>query len=282
LVALLTAGLTGTADHQRKASSPHAGEEADIVITVVYDNNPGEQGLVADWGFGCIVQGLPKTILFDTGARGDVLLKNMGKVGIKPGEIDVVVLSHIHWDHTGGLGDFLRQNNNVTVFMPAAFPERFKDHIRQAGADLVESEKAEQVCPGASTTPVLGDAIAEQGLLLETAEGIAVITGCAHPGIVSMARAAQETSGSLVYAVLGGFHMADASPAQISITIEVLKEMGVRRAGPCHCSGDRTRRMMKEAFGEDYMELGVGAQITFPKSEKGESGNQGSDAGACS
>ncbi|MCK4375841.1 MAG: MBL fold metallo-hydrolase [Candidatus Brocadiae bacterium] len=235
------------------------------MVTIVYDNSPGDKELLADWGFGCVVEGLPKTILFDTGGRGNVLLHNMQELGIEPRAIDLVVLSHIHGDHTGGLADFLRENSDVDVFMPAAFPEHFKSRARHAGANVIETEKGQQVCPGASTTPVSGDAIKEQGLYLETAEGIVVITGCAHPGIINVTGAAREASGERVYAVLGGFHMSGASNRQLSDVIDAFREMGVRRVGPCHCSGDETRNVMKEAFGADYMELGVGSRISFPK-----------------
>ena len=89
--------------------------------------------------------------------------------------------------------------------------------------------------------------------------------GSAHSGIVEMTRAANETSGNEVYAVLGGFHMSGASSRETSDVIEALKEMGVRRTGPCHCSGDTTRRMMREASGRDYLKVGVGAKIALPR-----------------
>jgi 7,8-dihydropterin-6-yl-methyl-4-(beta-D-ribofuranosyl)aminobenzene 5'-phosphate synthase len=272
LVALLTAGSGATANYQEKVSDLRRGEEGSIIITVVYDNSPSEKQLIADWGFACVVKGLSKTILFDTGAHGDLLLKNLGTLGIAPTEINVVVLSHVHWDHTGGLTDFLQRNNNVIVFLPAAFPKSFKDGVRRAGAVVVETEKAQQICPGASTTPVLGEKIVEQGLCLETGRGIVVVTGCAHPGIVEMTRAAQGTSGNRVYAVLGGFHMYTASAGEVTRVIETLRNMGVQRAGPCHCSGDRTRAMMKEALARGYIELGVGTRSLVPGLDKGEGG----------
>jgi 7,8-dihydropterin-6-yl-methyl-4-(beta-D-ribofuranosyl)aminobenzene 5'-phosphate synthase len=253
------------ANYQEKVSDLHRGEEGSIMITVVYDNSPSEKQLIADWGFACVVKGLSKTILFDTGAHGDLLLKNLGTLGIAPTEINVVVLSHVHWDHTGGLTDFLQRNNHVTVFLPAAFPNEFKERVRHAGAVVVETGKTQQICPGASTTPVLGEGIVEQGLCLETGRGTVVVTGCAHPGIVEMTGAAQGTSGNRLHAVLGGFHMSTASTAEVTRVIETLRNMGVQRAGPCHCSGDRTRAMMKEVFRKDCLELAVGAQVTLPR-----------------
>jgi 7,8-dihydropterin-6-yl-methyl-4-(beta-D-ribofuranosyl)aminobenzene 5'-phosphate synthase len=104
----------------------HATEVKHISITVVYDNNPYREGLSTSWGFSCLIRGTEKTILFDTGGNGSVLLSNMKRLRIEPEEIGIVFLSHIHGDHVGGLAQFLEANKNVTVFLPVSFPEKFK------------------------------------------------------------------------------------------------------------------------------------------------------------
>ena len=78
-----------------------------LSITVVSDNNPYKAGLKTSWGFACVIRGAEKTILFDTGGSSVILLGNMKLLGINPKDIDVVVLSHIHGDHVGGLDGFL-------------------------------------------------------------------------------------------------------------------------------------------------------------------------------
>ena len=95
---------------------------ADLKLTIVYDNNPYREGLETRWGFSCLVEGLERTILFDVGGEGAVLLRNMAKLEIDPNTIDVVILSHIHYDHIGGLSEFLEQNPDVVVYMPSSFP----------------------------------------------------------------------------------------------------------------------------------------------------------------
>jgi 7,8-dihydropterin-6-yl-methyl-4-(beta-D-ribofuranosyl)aminobenzene 5'-phosphate synthase len=264
LISIAALLLSGAIASLRAQGVPAAGA-GEVTLTIVYDNNPHDKRLKTAWGFGCVVRGLPKTILFDTGGKGQLLLDNMKKLDVKPDLIDAVVLSHYHGDHVGGLDAFLKQNSDVTVFLPAAFPQRFKQTVRKAGAKLVETEKPTAVCAGACTTGVLGAGIKEQGLYVETADGIMVITGCAHPGIVSMTAAAKKHSGKRVLGALGGFHMTVALPGEITAATQSLKRLGARRVGPCHCSGDRARRMMKKAFGEGCMELGVGARITFPR-----------------
>ena len=90
-------------------------------ITVICDNYPYKEGLNTSWGFSCLIKGLEKTILFDTGVSGTILLANMTKLGIHPEDIDLVVLSHDHDDHVGGLPGFLEKYHDVTVYFPNTF-----------------------------------------------------------------------------------------------------------------------------------------------------------------
>jgi len=91
-------------------------------ITIIYDNEVWKEGLRADWGFSCLVEAYNKKILFDTGANGSILLDNMRKLDINPTEIDDVFISHAHWDHTGGLLDFLGINP-AKVYIPFSCQE---------------------------------------------------------------------------------------------------------------------------------------------------------------
>jgi len=122
---------------------------------IVYDNNPYDERLKADWGFCCFWEGLEKSIIFDTGANGQILLSNMEKLGIRPEQIDVVVLSHIHRDHTGGLEELLARNSKIEVWLPDFFPSDFKERVRKKGARVVEVDKPREICKGASTSGVI-------------------------------------------------------------------------------------------------------------------------------
>jgi len=86
--------------------------------TIVYDNEAKKQGLKADWGFACLVEiGNMPPILFDTGGDGVSLLHNMRELGINPGDIATVVISHAHGDHTGGLWDIQAVNSNGRIVL---------------------------------------------------------------------------------------------------------------------------------------------------------------------
>ena len=243
-------------------SRPEGTQEA-ITVTIVYDNYQYDPNLRTSWGFSCLVDGLEKAVLFDTGGDGNLLLANMDKLRISPEDIDVVVLSHIHGDHTGGLTAFLGHNPHVTVFVPQSFPASFKQAITKTGAQYVEVGESTQICPHAVSTGELGTSIKEQALILETANGLVVITGCAHPGVVNMVRRAKEVLNKDIHLVMGGFHMSGFSAAQVNRVIRELQQLGVQKAAPCHCSGDQTRQIFAQVYGEDFVKVGVGKKLEF-------------------
>ncbi|MBL7134809.1 MAG: MBL fold metallo-hydrolase [Phycisphaerae bacterium] len=226
-------------------------DEPNIVITIVYDNNTGRKDLTPAWGFACVVQGLEKTILFDTGGDGRILLENMQRLGLDPAGIDAVVISHIHGDHTGGLSAFLKAGGGVPVHIPSGFPAGFKKEIQSIGGQVVEADEAVTICPGARTTGTLAKgAIEEHGLCVAAREGWVLITGCAHPGVANMAARAKQVTGGGLHLVMGGFHMGFQSRRRIEAVIERFEQMGVERVAPCHCSGRRACELFKEQFAE--------------------------------
>jgi 7,8-dihydropterin-6-yl-methyl-4-(beta-D-ribofuranosyl)aminobenzene 5'-phosphate synthase len=239
------------------------GMKSEMIITIVYDNNPYDSRLSPAWGFSCLVKLPQKAILFDTGGEGTILLDNMAKLGIDPKEIDVVVLSHVHGDHVGGLASFFKRNSNVTVYLPASFPQGLKDEVRITGAKLEEVDKARELFDGAFTTGELDGGIKEQSLVLRTPKGLVVITGCAHPGIVNIAKKAGEITGEKIYLLIGGFHLIGAFPSQITYVAESLLQLGVEKVAPCHCSGEGARRLFSDYFGDNYVDCGVGKVISI-------------------
>lgn len=232
-----------------------------ITMTIVYDNNSSRPDLRAAWGFGCFIEGLEKNILFDTGGDGRILLSNMERLGISPQQVNIVFLSHVHGDHTGGLTALLERNHDVTVFLPRSFPEKMKAAIRERKAKVVEVREPQKVCPGAFSTGEMGTFIKEQSLYIPVKGGIAVITGCAHPGVVKIVSKASELSKTGPSLVLGGFHMAGFSDRRINSVISGFKTLGVGKAAPCHCSGDRTRELFSQAFGSQFIKAEVGSVI---------------------
>ncbi len=166
-------------------------------ITLIYDNEVHKEDLTPDWGFSCLVEveNAPK-ILFDTGAKGPILLQNMEKLNINPDLIDEVFISHSHWDHTGGLPDFLKRNGNVKVYAPASFS------VPSGAKEVVSVKNSTKIHENIFSTGELGGI--EQSLVIKTGKGLVVIAGCSHPGVGSILKAASEFG--KVYALIGGLH----------------------------------------------------------------------------
>jgi 7,8-dihydropterin-6-yl-methyl-4-(beta-D-ribofuranosyl)aminobenzene 5'-phosphate synthase len=236
-------------------------EAAAVTITILYDNNDYDERLETAWGFSCLVEGPEKTILFDTGGDSATLLSNMRTLGVDPGDVDVVVISHVHGDHVGGLTGFLEENDAVTVYLPQSFPENIKNVTKEAGAELIQVHGPVEICEHVCSTGELGDWIEEQSLVIETSRGLVVITGCAHPGVVNIVRQAKELAGGEVYLVLGGFHLGSVSAAEIAGIVEDFRQLGVQKAAPCHCSGDVARSLFEEVYGADFIPVGVGSRL---------------------
>lgn len=260
-----TSGATALVEIATPSPTLHSTSTEDlktVAFTVVYDNNAYDAALRTSWGFSCWVETYEATLLFDTGGDGPTLIHNLRELGLDPQEIDVVVLSHAHGDHTGGLGALLDAGVRPTVYVPVSFPESFKMDVG-ARTDLVEVEEAMTIAPGIITTGEMRSTVVEQALAVETQAGLVVVTGCAHPGIVDMVREAREAADDEIALVMGGFHLGGASPGEIKRVIADLRGLGVKRVAPCHCTGDRARQAFVDAFGDDAVLAGVGWSTEF-------------------
>jgi len=241
--------------------SEHAGA-AEMEMTIVYDNNSYDHSLRMAWGFGCVIALRGLTILFDTGGDGAILLSNMRELGIAPESIDLIVLSHIHGDHVGGLQAFLEENHDVTVYVPASFPDSFARKVRQSGARLDRISAPQELAPGVYTTGELDGPVREQSLILSTEAGVVVATGCAHPGVTRIVERAKSIVSDDIALVVGGFHLGGHSESQIEAIVRRFQELGVRFAAPCHCSGGLAREKFRQAYGSRCLPAGVGYRIS--------------------
>jgi len=255
LIALLT-GLSFFPDlHEAKASfsgNPGSGEP-EFVILSVYDNYSVDNKLQTAWGFSCLVKTPQRNVLFDTGGDADKLLYNMKQMGIDPYLIDDIVISHIHSDHRGGLIGFLDCYHDVTVHIPASFPDAVEKAIIQTGAGCERVSKGKKVCDHVYLTGEVQGSPSEQALVIESAKGLVVITGCAHPGIVQMVKTARKVAANdQVFLVVGGFHRPPVS------VVSAFRNLGVKKVAPSHCTGEQAIEAFKSEYQEDFISFGVG------------------------
>jgi len=209
-------------------------------ITIVYDNCVRKQGLEADWGFSCLIE-MENTplILFDTGADGATLFHNMKELGINPRQVGIIVISHAHGDHSGGLWDILEVNREAEIYVPASSGARIPGRKVAAVAESIQiSEKV------FSTGELKG---IEQSLALKTDKGIVVVVGCSHPGVGEIIDAASEFG--KVYGIIGGLHGFR----------EFDRVQGLSVICPCHCTQYKSE--IRRLFPEQYVACGAGLEL---------------------
>lgn len=258
----------GTGQAEPAPTAPSTDGEG-LRITILYDNYLHDERLTSEWGFSALVEVDDRVLLFDTGGSA-TLMGNMDLLGIDPKTIQAVILSHEHGDHTDGLLPFLAQADRPPVYLLPSFPARFKNAVA-ALTNVVQITDSLEIFPGIYTTgPVTGD-VSEQALAIRADQGSVIITGCAHPGIARMVeqgRGTLQPGDEVQYApvalVVGGFHLASASPAQIERVIADLLSLNVQQVCPTHCTGDAAIAMFAEAFGEGLIPGGAGKVITLP------------------
>jgi 7,8-dihydropterin-6-yl-methyl-4-(beta-D-ribofuranosyl)aminobenzene 5'-phosphate synthase len=237
--------------------------DGEITVTILYDNTAFAPGSEADWGFSCLVEGTEKTILFDTGTKPEVFFHNVEALDVDLSEVDLVVISHEHGDHTGSLARVLEQNHGLPVYHPVSFSDGFVSSVKHAGATSIPVTEPVEIIPDVYLTGELGSAIKEQSLILRTGDGLVVITGCSHPGIVEILEKTHQMLDENISMVLGGFHLLRHSDEETAEIIEQFRQLGVEKCGATHCTGDRQIAMFQDAYGENFVPMGTGRVLTF-------------------
>ncbi len=240
-----------------------AAQQGDITVTILYDNLWHDDRLEIDWGFAALIEFGDRTVLFDTGTQGDMFMRNLRTLEKDPADIDALVISHAHGDHTGGMEALFASGARPTVYLLGAFPEELRRQI-SAVTTVIEPEPGDEIVAGVFTTGQVGQAIPEQAVAVETANGLVVITGCAHPGVVQMTQRVRDSSAEPIHLVMGGFHLMQASGPQLQATVEGLLVLEVEKVGVTHCSGMAAIDAFSRQYGRSFVPLGVGRVLSFP------------------
>ena len=276
-----------------------------ICITVLIENSVQLRGLTAEHGLAWHIQFGLKPVLFDAG-QTTLLLENAGQLGLPLDNLDAIVLSHGHYDHTGGLAAACAQSPRTRLFLhPAAretkfsvqadgkprfigMPETSRAVLAASAARIVETRTCTEVVPGLFVTgeiprhtayedvggrffldeacvhadPVRDD----QAVFFDTSQGLVVLLGCAHAGVVNTLDYIQSLVPRRPFrAVLGGMHLLNASPERLNSTVKTLCRLNIPLLVPAHCTGGVAVARLWENFPGHCALPGVGSQFEFDR-----------------
>jgi 7,8-dihydropterin-6-yl-methyl-4-(beta-D-ribofuranosyl)aminobenzene 5'-phosphate synthase len=274
-----------------------------LTITTLVDDTALNDGLLAEHGLSLWIEYDNRRILFDTG-QSDMLIENARSLGINLAETNAIVLSHGHYDHTGGLSAVIDLAPKARIYMhPAATEPKFSRKntgARSIGMPSV-SQKAVQssqvvwtavparIFAGIFATgqiPRINDfenvggdffldenctksdnLLDDQTFFIESEKGLIVLFGCAHSGVVNtLDYISSLTNQSKIYAVIGGMHLLNASQERVEQTIAVFRKFNIQRIGPAHCTGAGAVSRFSDAFTGRCFPCSVGTRLTFEKS----------------
>ncbi|NOQ46092.1 MAG: MBL fold metallo-hydrolase [Desulfobulbaceae bacterium] len=271
-------------------------------LTVLCENSvAGPIGLIGEHGWAIHAAAGDSRILFDTG-QGQGILGNSRKLGVDLASIDCIVLSHGHYDHTSGLPDVLGMCGAVDVYAhPDCFLDRYweKDgesreigirykraYLESLGARFRFVEEFSEIMDGVYITGevpritpfelpdpnmklrdeqgrwVRDELHDDQSMVIDTDEGLIVVLGCAHAGLINiLTHVGHHLPDRPLHTVVGGTHLGFAGPAQFEATVDALRQFGVQRIGAGHCTGLANSARLFQHFGEAYFFSAVGCKI---------------------
>ncbi|MCM8808301.1 MAG: MBL fold metallo-hydrolase [Candidatus Omnitrophica bacterium] len=234
-------------------------------IKVIFDKDTKDKNLKSGWGVSFLIG---DELLFDTGEKGEYLVENLKRLNIDIKKIKKVVISHDHWDHTGGLWNLLKIKKEINIYGCPGFSEKFKQNVKENRGNFVEVEaftvmkENEIFLTGEIKGKYKGEKIVEQSLVIKSNNGISIITGCAHPGILRIVDLVRNYFlEEKIYAVIGGFHLIEKDKRIIEIIVDEFKKRNVEKVGPTHCAGITGINLFKEKYHNNFIEVRVGETI---------------------
>ncbi len=241
-------------------------------IVFLVENLVKTRGYLGEHGLSLYLESGENKFLFDTG-QGNCLMPNIKKMGFSLKDLSAVILSHGHYDHTGGLKKLLKEAPSLPVMShPRVLERKFKKG--KEGYEYIGLEEDKEGFTGRANWVFNREPVEiarnifltgeippgkeegekdfylksncnyhpdpfrdEQALFINTRAGVIVITGCAHMGVINTLDYVHHLTGNMPVALLGGTHLLNAGENILYETLERIKERDIKYLGVCHCTG---------------------------------------------
>lgn len=208
-------------------------------------------------------------VLFDTFCNARYLSNSLKKFGIAPGTIRHIVISHEHWDHTGGLWWLLQNTVNAKVYVCGGFSEDFKNRVKEYGGTLMEAVDPVTIKDNITTTGEIktiykGEALYEQSLLIEQNGRLAVLTGCSHPGILKILDRITMLGKNEIDLLAGGLHLLHKTDKELGeIAAKLDSDYKIKAIAPIHCSGKKAVAYFKNNMPHKFVKISPGGCFNY-------------------
>lgn len=232
-------------------------------IRVLFDNKSSTNSFLIGWGSSYLID---NDILFDTGEKSGFLFNNMKQMGINVNDINTVVISHEHFDHSGGLWDILQKKHGLDLYIPSKCSKEFKNATKSYPCNVIEVNSLTEIKNGVFVTGQFKQSsnayrVAEQAMVVSTEKGLTIITGCAHDGIITILEYVMSNIEKNIYLIMGGFHLLDEPIRKIKEIGSKFKEAGVKYLGPCQCTGEDAVKVFRELYSDRLLDIEIGKTI---------------------
>jgi 7,8-dihydropterin-6-yl-methyl-4-(beta-D-ribofuranosyl)aminobenzene 5'-phosphate synthase len=271
-----------------------------LTITVLVENTAMERGLLGEHGLSFLIETERHRVLFDTG-QGLVLEHNVKQLGLNLNPLDAIALSHGHYDHSGGLESVLKTISPSKLYLHSlAIKPKYSRRgnigfsldlasLKRQVKEIIWTEKPTEIVSGIFATGLIprhhpledtgGDfwhdcehkspdqLFDDQALWIDSPQGLVVILGCAHAGVINtLDYIAKITGKQTITAVIGGMHLLKASQERITATIETLNHYQVQQVGANHCTGIKAISRLWAELGDRFIPFPVGSQLKYSSS----------------
>ncbi|OGX15006.1 MAG: hypothetical protein A2166_00755 [Omnitrophica WOR_2 bacterium RBG_13_41_10] len=210
------------------------------------------------WGVSFLIG---EDVIFDTFGDPYVFLRNIERMNIDLSKIKHIVISHDHWDHISGLWYIINRYKDINVYICPSFDIKIKERIGSFGVNVVQVKGLSRIKDEIYSTGEIEGRfkninISEQALVVNSENGLIVITGCAHPGILTILKEVKKNfPDKEILCALGGFHLLGKERKDIELIVSELKKIGIKKVGPTHCSGKEAEGIFKNQYRENFIPI---------------------------